>query len=749
VATRYGISIKGSLPKAKLQSFYNAVIKRYAAVEQAMTRIDVANAQATVQSDKDFILKEIHGLKLKTQGTGEAAFNRLLQDVMKSWLATMDFKKKRISRMPSINLTQPFRCAAAVSCNPAAAEAASEAYAEIQRGLHGQPPTVLIVNCTVTYDVPALVAALHSLVPSSCVMFGSTSCRGVMAGKQVHIAPAVKAAVSLFGIVDPDGYYAVAGAEVEGGGMDATAAKVEREVANAAERVGQTKWRGANEIQPPCLLLCTICPGIEEGALLGMKRAVGANIPVFGGSSADNELNGKWQQICGRDVFAHGFSVLLIWPTVETYIRLSSLHRMSGKSGTITSLSTSSGDADGSPAGTPLVRHIKTIDDRPAAEVYNEWTDGSISKELNAAEVAKAAAAKAASHWRRKAAGGNINATYQSGRTSSPEGKASKPQAKLVGNVVAASTNFPLAQQSFGVEGNNFDSFVAAKGKSKGKKAGARVQLKPLKRPGSSGGGSSGGGSSGGGSSGGGSSGGGSSGGGSSGGGSSSTDGWRLIHPAVLHPDGSMSVSADVDVNQKLSMMLAPTSQLVDSVPAVIGSALDSSCFLPSDDSGSGAGAGIGAGADIGAGAGAGVRGRRPRLYGGLVIYCGGMMMRVASQQRIHEVAQHVGQAFEDAGAAASTGTGTGTGEAIPYVGSFTFGEQGPAAGRSRDATSLLGKSSKSIASGSGAAEDSDESLTNVHGNLMFNCLFFGDAGRPNDLPPPTGGGYRVHDGRC
>ena len=31
----------------------------------------------------------------------------------------------------------------------------------------------------------------------------------------------------------------------------------------------------------------------------------------------------------------------------------------------------------------------------------------------------------------------------------------------------------------------------------------------------------------------------------------------------------------------------------------------------------------------------------------------------------------------------------------------------------------------------------------------MFNCLFFGDAGRPNDLPPPpTGGAPTSHKRR-
>jgi hypothetical protein len=78
VASKFNIKVKGTLPKKKLQDFYTAVIRHYSAVEAALTKIDVANAQATVESDKLFILSTIKNLKLKT-GSGELAFNQLLQ----------------------------------------------------------------------------------------------------------------------------------------------------------------------------------------------------------------------------------------------------------------------------------------------------------------------------------------------------------------------------------------------------------------------------------------------------------------------------------------------------------------------------------------------------------------------------------------------------------------------------------------------------------------------------------------------
>jgi hypothetical protein len=619
VATRFGISIKGTLPKEKFQGFYDAVLNRYADVEQALTSIDITNAQATVQSDKGFILGEIRSLKLDT-GTGEDAFNQLLQGVFKNWLSTFQLSKARVQGLSS-NFTRPFCCATGISSKTGAIEAAREAYLEVTNALNGQEPTVLIVNCTATHNIPRLVTALHDVSPAGCLVYGGSTCRGVMAGKEVYISPEV---VSIFAIVDPDGYYALAGGEATDGNLTE---QVKNATCISMAHLEQTKWRGAGPMQKPCLLLCTPSPGQEEPTLRGVQQAVGTECPVFGGTSADNTLTGEWRQICGREVHNNGYALLLMWPTVEAYIRLSSLHQLSGKSGTITI-----GDDVQAETGEkiPNPRLINTIDGRPAAEVYNDWTGGAIANEL----------------------GANADAITAGG-------------VRLAGNILAASTNFPLAQPA----GN----------------------VKPPTQ------------------------------------GDPNTDGggWRLIHPAIARPDGSIDVFAEVDPAQPLSMMSAPTTQLVDSVPAVIASALKSSSFLPSRGSDLSGSSITSATTPPGGIKSKGGRvhslpldpevlaRRSAQLYGGLVIYCGGMMMRVAAKQRMHEVAHHVGTAFE-CGGSSSNGDQT----RVPYVGTFTFGEQGPAA--------TCGISSKAEATDA-VTSFTEDSLVNVHGNLMFNCLFFGD----------------------
>jgi hypothetical protein len=119
----------------------------------------------------------------------------------------------------------------------------------------------------------------------------------------------------------------------------------------------------------PSTLLLHATPGFEERVLEGVRSAYGNEVPVYGGSAADDSLAGRWQ------VFANG----VIRKEGLLLIGVSSLRPPMGSflggflptehSGTITKV-----DA----------RAIHEIDGRPAAAVYNTWTDGAIARELTA-----------------------------------------------------------------------------------------------------------------------------------------------------------------------------------------------------------------------------------------------------------------------------------------------------------------------------------------------------------------------------
>jgi hypothetical protein len=120
-----------------------------------------------------------------------------------------------------------------------------------------------------------------------------------------------------------------------------------------------------------------------------------------------------------------------------------------------------------------------------------------------------------------------------------------------------------------------------------------------------------------------------------------------LAHPAVAHPDGSIDLFADVSVGDRLWQMQGSADSLV----ARAGRVAQQAC----DDSGG-------------------------RVGGALVVYCGGCMLAV--RDRMDAVRDGIDAALGD----------------VPWLGVFTFGEQGvPSGGQVK------------------------------HGNLMISCTVFAE----------------------
>ena len=119
----------------------------------------------------------------------------------------------------------------------------------------------------------------------------------------------------------------------------------------------------------PSMLLLHATPGFEERILAGVSDAFKNEVPVYGGSAADDDLSGKWQVFANGALCNEGFLL----------IGLSSSRAPSGgflggylpteHTGKVTR-------AEG--------RVVYEIDGEPAAVVYNRWTDGAISEEVEA-----------------------------------------------------------------------------------------------------------------------------------------------------------------------------------------------------------------------------------------------------------------------------------------------------------------------------------------------------------------------------
>lgn len=363
-------------------------------------------------------------------------------------------------------------------------------------------PDFVALHCSLGWDIEDVQTATAAIFAKSA-LHGGTSCRGVMTDKGVAMEDG--RGMGAFAIWDAQGAYGTALADL---GTDPRAAgrKAAEDALRQADRLGEA----------PDLVWLTAAPGAEERVIEGIKDVLGQDAMIVGGSSADNDVTGGWAQFTCETMASDAVVVSVLFPSVPISCAYQSGYAPTGTHGTATRV-----------AG----RRLHEIDDRPAAQVYSEWTGGTV-------------------------------AAAQDDDVS----------------ILAASTFFPL-------------------GRHAGEVAGVPFHL--------------------------------------------------LAHPAVAHPDGSLTLFSDVAPGETLWLMQGSTDSLVARAGRVAAVSLE----------------------------GLGATGAR----GALVVYCGGCMLGV--QGRMKDVAQGVAEALGGA----------------PFLGVFTFGEQGaPLGGTAR------------------------------HGNLMISCSTLG-----------------------
>lgn len=177
-------------------------------------------------------------------------------------------------------------------------------------------------------------------------LHGGSSCRGVMSGDGAAFGK--DDAIGIFAIWDSEGQYGTATEPVADDGR-AAAAKATRLALNRAGRPGEA----------PELVWLTSAPGHEEAVLDGIKDVIGRPALIFGGSSADNDVTGKWSQITAEGVTPDSIVVSVLFPSVPVSYSFESGYAPTGHVGTATRVTG---------------RVLAEIDGRPASHVYAEWT---------------------------------------------------------------------------------------------------------------------------------------------------------------------------------------------------------------------------------------------------------------------------------------------------------------------------------------------------------------------------------------
>ncbi|MDZ7260884.1 MAG: FIST C-terminal domain-containing protein [candidate division KSB1 bacterium] len=244
------------------------------------------------------------------------------------------------------------KIASAWSIDPNAEVAATKAYEMLSEKLEGVPQ-LMLVHSSCAYDNETVVRRLRSLAPGVPLQ-GGTSCLGVMTEDGFHTKEGK--GLGILGVHDPDGSYGVGIADSRNDPKAAAQSALNQALAQAA-RPGEV----------PSAVLITNHPGHEDLVIRAIEEHIGANVPIIGGTSADNDMSGQWQQFANDTVSRQAVSVATLFPSGDIGYAFHSGYEPTSYRGKVTRAED---------------RILHEIDSRPAAQVYNEWTGGLISDVL-------------------------------------------------------------------------------------------------------------------------------------------------------------------------------------------------------------------------------------------------------------------------------------------------------------------------------------------------------------------------------
>jgi hypothetical protein len=212
------------------------------------------------------------------------------------------------------------------------------------------------------HDGAAIHAFLTQRFPDAALI-GGTSCAGVMSAGKLWGAESI----GLLVIGDDAGDYGAAARPLGDDPAGAAEAAL-RAALQAADCPGEL----------PELVWIFQAPGREEKVIEGLRRIVGDHCPIVGGSAADNTVEGNWRQLGPDGVMEDGVVVAALFPSGGVGCSFQGGYGPAGPSGIVTGVEFDSAGASGVVTDAQG-RRIRTIDNRPAAEVYNEWIGGGLN----------------------------------------------------------------------------------------------------------------------------------------------------------------------------------------------------------------------------------------------------------------------------------------------------------------------------------------------------------------------------------
>lgn len=227
-------------------------------------------------------------------------------------------------------------------------------------------------------EQPASSSAKDATTPAWALMYvseGAPIAALVEAAKRTHPGLPVFGATSFQGVFSNHGFHR-AGALMVGERGEATKVSVSIQTtgASTAKEMAENACRAmVQELgAPPQMLLLHATPGFEERIMAGIAAVFGGEVPVFGGSAADDAIAGHWKVFYDDQIVTQGFLLVGIVSDVRPTGGYLSGYLPTDHHGRVTKASG---------------RTVQEINGRPAAEVYNEWTNGAIRDELGGGNI--------------------------------------------------------------------------------------------------------------------------------------------------------------------------------------------------------------------------------------------------------------------------------------------------------------------------------------------------------------------------
>lgn len=216
----------------------------------------------------------------------------------------------------------------------------------------GGDPDLIIVSHTAISNSHSYAEIIRNKFPTAKCM-GSTSCRGVLTNE--GLSDFGQPGYALWALRDLDGDFGVGVASFGDSISNATLDALNQAI-SSADREGEL----------PDLVWIHSSPGNEEAVVRSIDQYYESDVLIVGGSSADEALEAKWSCFADSSSTNTGVAIAVFY----TSFKVSTSFQSGYKPTSVTGVATR---CEG--------RVVYEIDNKPAAQVYNSWTNNLVDLE--------------------------------------------------------------------------------------------------------------------------------------------------------------------------------------------------------------------------------------------------------------------------------------------------------------------------------------------------------------------------------